>query len=248
MRSRLPLIAVLSPRLPSRAPLSLALTVSLSLAAALAGCGESPSSSNGVASKTPAEIAVAATEAAAGAATVHVAGSIVSEGQPISLDMELVAGKGGQGRLRLAGLDIRLVRIAQALYVKGGTAFYSRFAGPVAARALRGKWLKQSAGGGALASMATLTNLSQLIDLALADHGKLTRAAGRTVDGQRAVGVSDLAGGGTLYVAATGTPYPLEIVKRGAGRGRLLFDHWNQPVSLGAPPNPININQLQTGR
>ena len=48
-----------------------------------------------------------------------------------------------------------------------------------------------------------------------------------------------------MYVARTGTPYPLEIVKRGAGK--LVFDHWNQPVSLMAPASPININQLQTG-
>jgi hypothetical protein len=98
------------------------LVLTVWLAATLAGCGESPSSSNGVASRTPAQIAVAATEAAAGAATVHVAGSIVSEGRPISLNMELVAGKGGQGRITLAGLDLRLVRIARALYIKGGTA------------------------------------------------------------------------------------------------------------------------------
>jgi hypothetical protein len=229
---------------------SFALVVSLAvvLAATLAGCGESSSSSNHVAFRTPAQIASAATTAAASAATVHVAGSIVSEGQPISVDMELVAGKGAQGWITLPGLDIRLVRIAQALYIKGGSALYSRFAGPVAARALRGKWLKQSAGGGALASLATLTNLSQLIDLALADHGKLTRAGTRTVNGERAVGVSDLAGGGTLYVATTGTPYPLAIVKRGEGRGRLVFDKWNQPVSLVVPPDPININQLQSGR
>ena len=224
------------------------LVLTVWLAATLAGCGESPSSSNGVASRTPAQIAVAATEAAAGAATVHVAGSIVSEGRPISINMELVAGKGGQGRITLAGLDLRLVRIARALYIKGGTALYSRFAGPLAVRALHGKWLKESAGGGALSSLATLTNLSQLIDLALADHGKLTRAPGRIIHGQRAVGVRDLVGGGTLYVAATGTPYPLKIVKRGDGAGKLVFDKWNQPVTLVVPPNPININQLQPRR
>jgi hypothetical protein len=223
-----------------------AVSLAAVLAATLVGCGESSSSSNRVAFRTPSQIASAATTAAAGAATVHVAGSIVSEGRPISLNMELVAGKGAQGRITLPGLDLRLVRIARALYIKGGAALYSRFAGPVAARALRGKWLKQSAGGGALASLSTLTNLSQLIDLALADHGRLTHAGMRTIDGQRAVGVSDVAGGGTLYVATTGIPYPLEIVKRGAGK--LVFDRWNQPVSLAVPPNPININQLQAGR
>jgi hypothetical protein len=234
------------PRLPSPAAFAPPVALVLVLAAAtLAGCGESPSASNGVAAKSPAQIAAAATDAAAGAATVHVAGSIVSEGRPISLNMELVAGKGGQGRMTLAGLHIRLVRIYKALYINGSTAFYSLFAGPAAARTLRGKWLKESAGGGALAALATVTDLSQLIDLAVADHGTLTRGRSKTIDGQRAVGLSDLEGGGTLYVARTGTPYPLEIVKRGAGK--LVFDHWNQPVSLMAPASPININQLQTG-
>jgi hypothetical protein len=230
----------------SRPPSPVAFSLALALAATLAGCGGAPMSSNGVASKRPAQIAALASAAAAGAATVHVAGSIVSEGRPISLDMELVAGKGGQGRIRLAGLDIQLVRIDQALYINGSTAFYSRFLGPVAARVLRGKWLKESAEGGALAALATLTDLRRLLELTLADHGTLSRGVTRMIHGRRAVGVTDLAKGGTVYVATTGTPYPLEIVERGAGR--LVFDSWNQPVSLAAPTSPININQLQTGR
>jgi hypothetical protein len=111
---------------------------------------------------------------------------------------------------------------------------------------LRGKWLKESAEGGALAALATLTDLRSLLELTLADHGALSRRVTRMVRGRRAVGVTDLAKGGTVYVATTGTPYPLEIVEPGAGR--LVFDSWNQPVSLAAPASPININQLQTGR
>ena len=48
-------------------------------------------------------------------------------------------------------------------------------------------------------------------------------------------------------MAATGTPYPLEISKGGKERGRIVFDRWNEPVTLTPPPNPININQLQNG-
>ena len=113
-------------------------------AAALAGCGSSSSSGNGVASKTPAQIVAVAKSAAAGAATVHVAGSIVSGGKPISLDMELVAGKGGKGRLSLEGLSIELIDVDRAVYINGNAAFYSHFAGAAAARALQGKWLKAS--------------------------------------------------------------------------------------------------------
>jgi len=215
-------------------------------AALLAGCGGAPSG-NGVAARTPAQIVAAAKAAAMGAASVHVAGSIVSEGKPISLNMELVAEKGGKGRVALDGLSFRLVDVDHAVYVSGSTAFYARFAGATAARVLRGKWLK-GAEAGALASLASLAHLHSLLNNTLAGHGALSRGPSASVDGQQAVGVSDTAIGGTLYVAGTGAPYPLEIVKRGAGAGKIVFDQWNQPVSLSVPANAININQLQSGR
>ncbi|MGO9320323.1 MAG: hypothetical protein ACLQBY_05925 [Solirubrobacteraceae bacterium] len=215
-------------------------------AALLAGCGGAPSG-NGVASKTPAQIVAAAKAAAVSAASVHVAGSIVSEGKPISLNMELVAEKGGKGRVALDGLSFRLIDVDDAVYINGSTAFYTRFAGVTAARVMRGKWLK-GAETGALQPLASLTRLRSLLNGTLAGHGTLSRGPNASVDGQPAVGVSDTAIGGTLYVAGTGAPYPLEIVKRGIGGGKIVFDQWNQPVSLSVPANAININQLQSGR
>lgn len=218
------------------------------LALALAGCGGSSRAGNGVASKPPARIIAIATAAATAAASVHVAGSILSEGEPISLNMELDAQKGGQGQVTLGDLSIDLVNVDRAVYVKAGSAFYSRFAGPAAARVLQGKWLRGSNVSGPLASFTSLTDLHKLLSSTLAGHGALSRTATTTVNGQNAVGVTDAAGGGTLYVASTGTPYPLEIVKQGAGAGKLVFDRWNQPVSLVVPPNPVNLDRLQPHR
>jgi hypothetical protein len=82
----------------------------------------------------------------------------------------------------------------------------------------------------------------------LASHGPLARASNATIEGQQAVGVSDPANGGTLYVAATGAPYPLEILRYGPGAGKLVFDRWNQAVSLTVPTNAIDVKQLQSGR
>jgi hypothetical protein len=220
--------------------------VALTLAAALAGCVGSSPMGNGVASKTPARIVALATSAAVGAASVHVAGSIVGEGKPISLNMELDAQKGGKGRVTLGDLSVELVNVDRALYIRAGAAFYSRFAAPAAARALQGRWLRGSNSVGPLASFTSLTNLRRLLSGALAGHGALSRAASTTVEGRPAVAVSDAAGGGTLYVASTGTPYPLEIVERGAGGGKLIFDRWNQSVSLAVPANPIDVGQLQS--
>jgi hypothetical protein len=234
-----------------RRPASLRVLLPVCAAALLAGCGSTSSSGNGVASKTPAEILAAAKSAATGAASVHVAGSIVSEGKPISIDMELVGkngvgDNGGKGRLTLGGLGIQLIELDRAVYVKGSTAFYTHFAGATAARVLKGKWLKGSAESGPLASLASLADLGKLIDSTLEDHGPLVRKATTTVATQPAVGVSDTANDGTLYVATTGTPYPLAIVKSNAGR--IVFNRWNQQVSLSAPANAININQLHGGR
>ncbi len=69
-----------------------------------------------------------------------------------------------------------------------------------------------------------------LLGSTLAAHGTLARGPATTVEGRPALGVSDGANGGTLYVASTGTPYPLELVERGASAGTLVFDRWNQPV------------------
>ncbi len=215
------------------------------LAIVLCGCAGSASSSNGVASKAPAQIVAAAKSAAAGAATVHVAGSIFGGGTPISVDMELVSGKGGQGQIMIEGLTVKLVNVDNAVYVSSGAAFYARFAGAAAARRLRGRWLKASARGAALGPLAWLTNLGKLLGSALSAHGALSRGVPTSVRGQEAVAVTDLARGGTLYVAGTGAPYPLEIVKPAPGGGELVFDRWNQPVVLEPPVGAINIKQLQ---
>jgi hypothetical protein len=148
------------------------------LALILGGCGSSPNSrsGNGVAAKTPAEILSTAKAAAAAAASVHVAGSIVSEGKPISLDMELVGRNEGKGSVTLEGLEIRLIDVDGAVFVKGSKTFYTRFAGAKAANLLQGKWIEGSATKGPLASFAALADLDKVIDSTLADHGTLSRA------------------------------------------------------------------------
>jgi hypothetical protein len=233
---------------PDRVARALAPALVLALLLALlGGCGSSSSAGNGAASKSPAAIVAQAKAAAAGAASAHVAGAIVDQGKPIALDMQLVAGKGGKGRITLEGRSIDLIQVGHSVYINGSKAFYSHVAGAAAAQLLEGKWLKASATASNFASLASLTNLGKLIDTALASHGTLALAGSKTVNGQQAVGVTDTSKGGTLYVATTGAPYPLELVKSGASGGRITFDRWNQAVTLTAPAGAVNINQLQSG-
>ncbi len=232
---------------PMRARLLSLAGALLLVVGAVAGCGGSSSSGNGVASKTPEQMLSAAKSAADGAASVHLAGSIVNEGKPISIDIELLAGKGGKGRITLEGLAIQLIRVEKAVYISGSEAFYRHIAGAAAAQLLQGKWLKAPENGGNFSSLASLTELGKLIDTALAGHGTLRKGAETTIAGRKVVGLEDVSNGGTLYIAATGTPYPVEVVKRGGSGGSIVFDRWNQPVTLTAPANAININQLQSG-
>ena len=228
-------------------PVALLLAI-LAVALVLAGCGSSSSSSgNGIESKSATEILEATKTAASEAKSVHISGSIVSEGKPITLDMELLAGKGGKGKIGQEGFTIDLIQTEGSVYINGSAAFYKHVGGAAAAQLLQGRWLKAPANSGELASLASLTNLSKLIDSALASHGTLSKGSTTTINGQTAIALNDTSKGGTLYVATTGKAYPLQIAKRGKESGKVTLDRWDQPVTLTAPANAIDISKLQNG-
>lgn len=172
-------------------------------------------------------------------------GSIVSASSPITLNLELLAGKGGRGQISENGLSFNLIQVDGTAYISGSPAFYSHFGGPAAAQLLEGKWLKAPSSNGDFSTLGSLTNLSQLLNTALADHGTLAKGVTTTVDGQKVLSVTDVSHGGTLYVATTGKPYPIEITKSGKSGGKISFDRWNEPVTLAAPKNSIDLAQLE---
>jgi hypothetical protein len=224
--------------------LVVAICATLSVAV-LAGCGGSKSSSNGVASKSADDIVASAKAAADGATSVHASGTGSDNGVPLVIDLHIVAGKGGKGSLSEHGLSFELIRIGPTAYIKGSSAFYKKFAGAAAAQLLQGKWLKASSTTGQLASLTPLTDLGKFFDTALANHGKLAKGGESTVHGVKVVAVKDTTKGGTLYVATTGKPYPIEVTKTGPSGGMLTFDQWDQSVTLTAPPNAVDISKLK---
>jgi hypothetical protein len=214
------------------------------VAATVAGCGDS--SGTGIASKAPVEIVTASKAAADGASSVHVAGSISNAGTSIALDMDLQAGKGGRGRISESGLSFEVIELGGYVYITGSPSFYDHFAGSAAARTLRGKWLKAPATNRGFASLDSLTNLRKLVDSSLDTHGPLAKLATRTVAGRQAVGVRDVTRGGVLYVATTGTPFPVAITKADGG-GKIVFSRWNAPLRLVAPKHAVDLQQLEAG-
>lgn len=211
-------------------------------AIALAACGGG-SSDNGVASKSPTGIVNAASQAISTASSVHISGSIISGGTPITLDLRLVSGKGATGSMSSRGLSFKLITIGPYVYINGGQSFWQAFGNPRIAQLLSGKWFKTPASGN-FASIGKLTNVRELFSQVLNNHGPLVKGSTTTVHGQKVVAVRDSSKGGTLFVATTGQPYPVEIQKVGASAGAVTFDEFNQPVTLSAPANSIDASKL----
>lgn len=221
----------------------LSLLLALSL---LAGCGgKGASKGNGVAAKAPEQIVQQAKVAADAAKSVHVAGTIDSGGSHISLDLSLLAGKGGQGQISENGLTAKLIVVGNTAYINAGASFWRHFGGKAAVQLLEGKWLKASTSDENFASLSSLADIRKLVDTALGSHGTLQKGATATVAGQSAIIVKDVSKGGDLYVATSGKPYPLQISKTGAEGGKIGFDRWDEPVSVSAPANSVDVSELK---
>jgi hypothetical protein len=218
--------------------------VLLSALVALAGCGGS-SSNNSITSKSAQEIVNASKDAADSASAVHVTGSLKSGGSPVTLDLHLMAGKGAKGELSQNGASFKLILLGNTAYISGSPAFYHSLGGTAAAQLFQGKWLKASATSGEFASFSQLADMRKLIDSTLAGHGALVKGATSTVNSQPAIAINDSSKSGTLYVATTGKPYPIQLSKAGSESGKITFDKWNQAVAIVAPANAVDLSELK---
>jgi hypothetical protein len=206
----------------------------------LAGCGGSKT--NDVADRPAAEILAATKHAALAAKAVHVHGSVLDAGKTLDIDLHLAKGKGGEGTMSEARLAFDLIRVGKAAYLRGSDAFLRRFVGKGGAQLLHGRWLKGPANSSDLKGLLPLTDLAQLLNAAFRTHGKLRNAGETTYDGRAAIAVEDVTRGGTLYVAATGPPYPIAIVDANK-KTEVHFDHWNESRTIEPPKGAIEIGK-----
>jgi hypothetical protein len=226
-------------------PLSLLTCLFALVLFALTGCGSS-GAGNGVASKNAGEIVGEAKRAADSASSVHVSGSVNSGGSPVTLDLNLAAGKGATGQISQNGSTFKIVIDGSTAYISGSDAFYRKLGGSAAAQLLAGKWLKVTTSTPEFASFGSLTNMRKLLDTVLVGHGSLQKGPSTTVAGQQAIEVKDTTRGGSLYVATTGKPYPLQISKTGSETGAIKFDNWDEPVTITPPSSSVNLSELKS--
>ncbi len=216
---------------------------SLLAAAALASCGGS-SSDPGL-SGSPAQILAASRTAAAHANAVHIQ-TTASQG-PLTLNTDLqLSNTGGRAKLKFERLSYEVIRIGTTIYLKGTPGLYKHLFAGNHVRIPTGLWLKGSATTGSLARYAALTSLPIQLDRQLTG-GPFTKGTTTAINGQKAIELHDTGKlfTGSLAIAATGKPYPIQIIKQGRETGRTTFSDWNQPAALSAPPDAIELTTLQ---
>ena len=218
------------------------------LAVAAAGCGGGGGAkSNGVADMTATQILTQMQKAVTTAKSVHVVGSGKTGGTPIALDLQLASGKGGSGHVEVGGYGFDLVRIGDKLYFKADAKALRHYAGGVVAQLLADKWFEVPLSSGGFSSFAPFTNLQQLMKQILTAAGGVEKGDESTIDGEKAIALTDTKNGGTLYVATTGPAYPLELEAGKNNTGSISFTEWDQPVTLTAPKGAIDYKKLTGG-
>ena len=226
-----------------RVRLAVILILSASL---LAGCGGSSQKTNGVEDEAATEIVNTSLDTAKTAKSVHVAGSI-GGGTPVTLDLHLVRDKGGKGTIGTDGMTFEVVSVDGKVYIKADAESLKRLGSSLAAQLLAGRWFVAPASLRQLSDFSNLTDLTKLFTAALGSYGKLEKGDTTDVNGQPAIEVTDTSRGGTLYVATTGKPYPLQITGGSDRKGSIAFDQWDEAVSLKAPENPLDLSKLVGG-
>ena len=103
---------------------------------------------------------------------------------------------------------------------------------------------------GRVRSVGELTDIRAFFTGCSTPTATLTKGAETTVGGQKAIALDRPARkGGTLYVATTGKPYPIEIASPHGGKaGAVHFTDWGQSVAIAAPKNAIDLAKLKSGR
>ena len=237
---RLPTNSLMPLRIPSRSILGACLVAALATA-----CGGSSGASGGVkqeVDKAPLVILRDARRAAHHARSVRLVGTSRNS-SVTALALDLAGSRGGRGTATVSGLSFSIVRFGRSMYLRGDVGFTHHFAGRAATQ-VGHRWFKVRPGRAQFKSLADLTNMRVLLTKLLSPSRRtLVKLGLRTVNGVRVIGLEDR-GHGVLYIAASGTPYPVEIDSLPAGSGKLVFGDWNHPVALRAPAGAVDLEHL----
>jgi hypothetical protein len=188
--------------------------------------------------------------------SVHINGNIVQGKTGIVLSL-LVNGDGeGGGSFTQEGSRIQLKRVGSLLYFNAPQKYWASHANAAQTKAYGGKWIEVNALDARFQSFDQFLNAGDLAAAVFQGYTRpLTVSKPTTLNGHKVVIISDTAtakgkkssvqkSSVQMYIAASGTPYVLKIIDRGATQTTTLnFTAYGNPVSISTPPEPINLTQ-----
>jgi hypothetical protein len=221
---------------------------------ALAGCGtgtstpaaSKPAASGSAAStaspatsslenQTAAKVAQAADAAFKAAKTVHVRGTFLADGRTEKFDLRYEGGA-TSGTYTVNGATIHMITVGDNAYLKAGKRGWAAMGNPPDTQGLlANKWVKSGSSTDMLTPFSRATFASELTAEELTHGGTVTQSA---LAGQKVI-VATYPDGSKLYVASTGTAYPLRFDVAGSVGGRRDFSEYGTAFHITAPPNAM---------
>jgi hypothetical protein len=198
----------------------------------------SPTGPNGIASLSPADGLSKVTAAAAGQTSVHIVGSVKQGKSTLGLDVHAGLAS-GVGTLHIGGGQVRLRLTNGTLFIEGDVKGLMGLGFPkAAATASATKWMAAQATSTSLSALLSFTDLVKSI---VTPSGTVIAGKTSTLHGIRVYSLVDKTkNGGTLYVATTGEPLPVQIINS-SPREAISFSEWGAPISVTAPPKVIPV-------
>lgn len=196
---------------------------------------------NGIATAKPAQAVSRSREAAKNARSVQVTGTAPDA------SLKVKANRTSSDSTRTSGdVTIKVRTVGNRVYIKADKGYWTEAFNAKKAKKIGDKWVTGTMANPQLkAFRETATTQALVQNFVVKDKGATVGAVGE-IEGRSAVPVESTAG--TLWIAATGRPYPLQIESAPAqGEGSVIvFSGWNRKVVVKAPPpkNTIDLADL----
>jgi hypothetical protein len=206
-----------------------------------AGAATGRAAGNGEAAKDAATIFADATSATAATPSLAMKGTVSNGTNRVTLNVVSAHGSGG-GKMFVNGAAFEIVVVPPNLYLRADAATWTKLAGTEAAgQLLAGKWLQTTTADEKFGSFTKLLDTSTMTQ----STTTVTKGPVTTFKKHPAIPLHQADGNGTLYVAATGTPYILGIDGSGDSQGQIVFSQFGTAKAPAAPRSSISIDQLQ---
>jgi hypothetical protein len=198
--------------------------------------GTSGYETNGLESKTSAQVLQAAVKAVEAADSVRISGTGTAVGQSGEMDVR-IQGSSCVGSLVLSGAQVEITVVDDVTYLKTDEAGWQALGVPVDAAALYiDEWVRMSEG-----AVQTSFTIQAVTDLLAKSESELREGVEQTtIDGTKAVVITK-ENGDKLHVANIGEAFPWRLTSANGDQADL--SEYGNDFNIAAPPDAVDMEQ-----